>query len=73
MCATLFLFATSFGVCTKTEIVALSELKNPPLCNKFHCFLFRMVCYEQVCFERGTRLDSEQLSLVFLVNELFMS
>jgi len=38
MCATLFLFTTSFGVCTKTEIVALSELKNPPLCKKFHCF-----------------------------------
>jgi len=36
MCATLFLFTTSFVVCT--EIVALSELKSPLLCNKFHCF-----------------------------------
>jgi len=75
MCATPILFTTSFGVCTWKEIVALSELQNPLLCNTFHLFsqwsdssdifLFHFAaCY---------RLDSGQPFLAFLVNELFMS
>jgi len=38
VCATLFLFRTSFGVCTQKE-VTLSELKNILLCNKRIIFL----------------------------------
>jgi len=78
MCATLFLFTTSFRSCTQREIVTLSELQNPLLCNKFHCYQNgQTVASFSLSFHTHSILCSGQWTArtakVFIVNECIMS
>jgi len=74
-----FLSTTSFGVCTQkvfAEIVTLSELKNPLLCNKFHCFQNVLTAVPFFFFFSQHATDwtmgSQHSEEAFLMNELFM-